>query len=907
MGSVYKAEDTRLRRTVALKFLARDLTGSGDYSERFLREARAAAALDHPNICTLYEIGQEDGETFLSMAFLEGTPLDSRIESGQLPLTEVYEVGRQAAEGLAAAHSAGVVHRDIKSSNIMVNEDSNGRPVVKLMDFGLAQVSGESKLTRLGTRMGTVAYMSPEQAQGEKVGRASDLWSLGVVLHEMVSGELPFKGHYDQAILYSVLNEDPPPLTTLRSGVPMELEWIVEKCLAKDPADRYREARELAVDLERLAQRSASGRTVIGEADVTKVLPPASERVPEAPGRAPGTVKVRPARRSRRSVLAGLGAAAILAAGFVAGYFSSAGEGSSQPTNRFTLRPAETARAGHRIRHVAVAPDGRTIAYCTAGADGTLWLQPLERHEPIQIEGVSGVRQVFWSPDSNFLGFVTTTSIGTVALRGLAVTVLVEQEPFLNPSAAWSADGQSILFTGRGARIFQVSAMGGQYRPLETGDGALGRSVSRSPTLIGCDNGSQILLYSQRTLDSEDIIARRIIDGEVGDPVRIVEGSGPSFAPSGHILYRPSISSAAIWAVPFSPDDLEVLGEPFLVAQDGFAPSVSRDGMLVYLDNPSTGQMRLHWLDSEGREAGVLGREQPWLLGPRLSPSGERVLVAAGQGRDFDLWVHEAGRSVINRLTFDDLDESGAIWAPDSRHVVVAQRGSADLKLYSVDGVSPARTLWTSPRGHVDPMAWSADGRYILIQLRAQPPPRGRAVPGAPGKAGFLDGRSPSTGLAYLERMDGGENGEDWEMREFIPVGPYLVDDGVFSPDGRYVAYESNEGGANQVYVRQFPEGTQRWQITTEGGVLPRWSLDGQELYFLRASTLFAVDIDTAAGFAIGEPRRLFAADSLLGLRRYPTYDVGPEGRFLTAKIQQGLDAPAIRIVQNWLSEFELP
>ena len=267
MGDVFKAEDTRLKRLVALKFLSRDVTGSGEHAERFLREAQAAAALDHPNICTVHEIDSQDGEMFLAMAYLDGDSLDEKIQSGPIALDSVYEIAKQAAEGLAAAHAAGVVHRDIKPSNSLVSEDRAGRPVVKLMDFGLAQVSGASKLTRADTRMGTVAYMSPEQSQGEEVGPPSDLWSLGVVVYEMVAGELPFKGHYDQAILYSILNEDPPPITALRSQVPMELEWIVEKCLAKVPAERYQNAAELVVDIDMLARRAATGRTSVQKID----------------------------------------------------------------------------------------------------------------------------------------------------------------------------------------------------------------------------------------------------------------------------------------------------------------------------------------------------------------------------------------------------------------------------------------------------------------------------------------------------------------------------------------------------------------------------------------------------------------------------------------------------------------
>ncbi len=909
MGVVYKAEDTRLKRTVALKFLSRDITGTGDHAERFLREAQAAAALDHPNICTLYEIDRQDGEMFLSMAYLEGEPLDRKIEAGPLALDTACDIARQAAEGLAAAHAAGVVHRDIKSSNIMVSADRSGRPVVKLMDFGLAQVSGASKLTKVDSRLGTVAYMSPEQSIGEPVGPASDLWSLGIVIHEMVSGELPFKGHYDQAILYSILNEEPAPLTTLRSQVPMELEWIVEKCLAKSPADRYQDARELAVDLEMLARRAASGRTSIQKIEARKgpgvpsgraEVPPEVDR-PESSGASWARARgIRP-----RAVAAVAAAVLALALSFVAGRSLSGTEERAAPTRRFTLRPIDIAADSQRIGQLAMSPDGKNIAFSTSGPQGSLWLQPLDRHDPVQIEGVRGVRDLFWSPNSDFLGYAATGVIGKVALRGLTITPLIESPDLTHLSATWSADGQSIVYTRPGGRFLQVSALGGPARPLLVPNRR--RYQITRPTLIGCcSEGEQVLLYAQHTLEDDSVVARRLVDGQVGEEVRLLDGGFPVYAPSGHILYHPSANSSAIWAVPFSPESLEVTGEPFFVAQDGTGASVSADGVLVYSGNRRTGQMRLSWMGPDGEQIGPIGREQPWIFSPRVSPSGDKVLVSAGRGRDFDLWIHEASRPVLNRLTFDDLEETGAIWSPDGSHVAFKQRDLPELKLVPVNGGVAPRAIYTAD-GPYEPLDWSRDGQYILLQLRRRlgPAPEGApsGSPQAALKKGLADaGRVPLTGLSYLERSG---SGEAWVAREFLPVSPYVVDDAVFSPDGRYVAYESNETEDFQVYVRPFPAGQQRWQVSTNGGKLPRWSDDGSELYFVEGNTLVAVSVDTAEGFLSGDLRSLFTSDQLLGIQRYSSYDVGPQGRFALVGHALDPEPPAIRVVLNWLAEFQ--
>lgn len=928
MGVVYKAEDTRLKRTVALKFLSRELTSSGEQAERFLREAQAAAALDHPNICTMYEIDEDAGQTFLAMAFLDGETLDKRIERGPLPLELVLEIGKQAAEGLAAAHRAGVVHRDVKSANIMLGEDGGGRPIVKLMDFGLAQVSGASKLTKADTRLGTVSYMSPEQALGEEVGSRSDLWSLGVVLYESVTGELPFKGHYDQAIVYSILHEEPQPLTALRARVPMELEWIVEKCLAKSPGDRYHDGRELVVDLEMLQRRAASGKTAIQPlAQSPNVAPEKPAEIPRDPHQDPsGEIEWTPGPlqadriRGRSSPLARvtrsawsnswvrrLSLVAIAAAAFSAGILTVRPAPEDDPLRRFTLRPIEAIQGDQSIGHLAISPDGRNIAFSTTGSSGMLWLQPLDRHAPVQIEGTHGARDVFWSPDSSFVGFVTSRGLGKVALRGRAVTMLVQDAGAAFLNASWSADGESIVFVPIGGSPMQVSAYGGTPKPLSNA-GPRRRAMITHPSLLQTPDGEEVLLYCERSLDSDAVMLRVLSEGQTGDPVRLVEGSSPVYSQTGHVLFQPSAMTSALWAIRFSLLDLQTQGDGFLIAQNASEPSVSSDGTLVYLDNPYARQQRLLWVDRTGNLIGEIGKAQPWIVGPRISPSGDRVLASGGSGRNFDLWVHDAERPVVNRLSFDDVEETGAIWAPDGTRVAFTQRGSPDLKVLRVGGGTPAETIYSSPDGPIGLLDWSRDGRFILFQKRS---PLGGAptrssgaevvqLPPVQTAAGFAPLGQSSIG--YLERSEGEGR---WEVHEFLPEVPFIVDDAVFSPDGRYVAYESNESGEMEVYVKPFPTGDQRWQLTTEGGRLARWSDDGNELYYIRDETLYAVQIETRDVFRAKETTPLFTRATLGGMRRFPTYDTGRGGRFAVVGPVGGPQQPAIRVVLNWFSEFK--
>ena len=459
MGIVYKAEDTKLKRPVALKFLAPHLLQDEEARKRFHREAQAAAALHHPNVCTIHEIGEADGKTFLAMAFLEGESLDNKIEQGPLPLKVALEIARQIALGLEAAHEKGVVHRDIKPGNVMI--DAKGQ--VTVMDFGLALLTEGSKLTKLDTTLGTVAYMSPEQAQGVEVDHRTDIWALGCVLYEMTCGQRPFRGVYDQALLYEIAHEEPEPLTGVRTAVPVELEWIVDKCLAKDRDERYHDAKDLILDLTNLNKKLTSGRSTIlkGRAGLSGGGPGASSlqsaadagRPPVAPAPAAAgqasahplvkyhvveqlsgagdsviyeaedterkrsvSIRILPREAARKSeslerryplLRGGLVAACfllIVAAGVIlSSWLSSPPEGPETPLRRFAL-----AVEGEQIQAGAVSPNGRHIAYTTgAGFSSRLWIWDLDRLTPRKIETASVAIRPFWSPNSDSVAFQT--------------------------------------------------------------------------------------------------------------------------------------------------------------------------------------------------------------------------------------------------------------------------------------------------------------------------------------------------------------------------------------------------------------------------------------------------------------------------------------------------------------------
>ncbi len=412
MGVVYKAEDTKLGRTVALKFLAGHLLNDEEAKARFLREARAAAGLHHPNICPVYEIDEAQGRTFISMAFIKGEPLEARIERGPLPLKDVLDIGRQVAEGLEAAHEEGVVHRDIKPANVMVDE--KGRATI--MDFGLARLTEASRLTKGDQTMGTVAYMSPEQAQGIEVDNRSDIWALGVVLYEMVRGERPFQGEYDQALLFEIVHQEPEPLTGIRAGVPMELEFIVGKCLAKDREDRPGSTQEIVRDLRTLGEKLKSGRSTIMQA----VSGPVGARH-AVPAVVTGTQVATGAHAgldtTKKNVKLPwiIAALAVVIAGVLAFlHFTQAPP--DQPTYEFSVSLPEAAR----IHTLSLSPDGRHLAVAlhAEGEASPMLLRSLDSLEIRELAGTEGATFPFWSPDSRYIGFFAQGKLKKIALAG---------------------------------------------------------------------------------------------------------------------------------------------------------------------------------------------------------------------------------------------------------------------------------------------------------------------------------------------------------------------------------------------------------------------------------------------------------------------------------------------------------
>ena len=866
MGVVYKAEDTKLERRVALKFLAAHLLNDAEAKQRFLREAKAAASLDHPNICTVYEVGEAEGKTFLAMAFLKGETLEDRIAKGPLPLKDALEIGRQIAEGLEAAHEKGIVHRDIKPANVMV--DAKGHATI--LDFGLARLTEASKLTRQDQTVGTAAYMSPEQIQGGELDHRTDIWALGCVLYEMVAGVRPFKGQYDQALAYEICNQEPEPLTGLRTGVPLELELLVGKCLAKEPGDRYQHVNEIAVDLRTLAEKLKSGRsTVLRSASLTRGVPPAEAE--SGPKTSTRTLRI----FQGVSVVLGLACFSLAAR-----YW---GQPPSEKPERVVRRISFTTRGQRAV----ISPDGRYVVYDERDGDRTtLWLRSLATETSRELSGTENViGGMAWSPDSSSIVF----GVGAPdsELRRLSIdsgeALMLCRLPGANPAfsvpeVTWSQDGRQILLGARGG-IYRVNARGGHPERVLVED-----DLPREPHFLPVPEKTGLFVF--RKWPGGDSTSMALGDFETGETRELAPGLAPIYSPAGFLIHE-RLNERGLWALQFSLARLETTGDSFPIADSGSSPSVSRDGALVYAEgptNPDIVEKTLVWRNRSGERIETVGQPQQGLREFNLSPDRRRV--AATVGEPGDIWIQDLERSTVTRLTFEPGSDHIPGWSASGREVVFTrQPGDGTLPrlvMKNADGTGGERVL--TQMGNNSNPDWSRDGRYMLFQGRAD----------AEGTGDIL----------YLEAEGGGLDGDPsvflgTPAAEVVPK---------LSPDGRFVAYVSNESGRREVYVQPFPEGPGRWQASVNGGAQPRWNPDGSELFYVEgADVLMAVPFQSSdSAVSLGRPDPLFqSADLNFRGVAWPQYDVSADGRrFLTATPVETDTPTTIRIVLNWYEEF---
>jgi len=876
MGEVYRARDTRLDRTVAIKILPAHLSDNPEAKQRFDREARAISSLNHPNICTLYDIGHQDGMDYLVMEFLEGETLAARLTKGPLAPEQVLKYGIEICEGLEKAHKTGVIHRDLKPGNIMLTKAG-----AKLMDFGLAKAvtgpppssgltatldgawsggSGEgarasqNPLTARGMIVGTFQYMSTEQIEGKEAEARSDIFALGAVLYEMATGIKAFNGKTQASVVAAILASEPQPISVVRPMSPPALDRVVKVCLAKDPDERFQSVHDLKLQLMWIVE---------GGSQAGVPAPVAARR-----------------KNRERGLIAAVALCGLLAAGGIAGsvIFSKKAESFRKVVRAQIGAPEHYSFTSlNNSNHVAISPDGSSIAFIAEGEGKQfLFVRPLQAAAAQPLAGTEGAYYPFWSPDSKFLGFFAGGKLKKVEASGGVVQTLCDS-PF-GRGGSWNRDGVILFTPGIHDVIYRVPDGGGQpvavTKVKKPGVYAGGRWPYFLP------DGKHFLYVGTEGDDFRGKLYAASLDSP--EAKLIVDNNSAAVYANGYIFFA---KDGNLVAQPFDLDRLTVSGNPVPVApkvdyieaksQGNF--SASENGVLVYRGAYST-PSRLVWLDRSGKQIATLGEPGNYGL-PRLSPDGRTVAIPREDATDAgknDLWLLEVQRGIFSRLTFHPAFGYSAVWSPDDSRLAVAALGTK-VQIMPANGSGTPLTASDDQVSRVGD--WSPDGHTIIVQQQ-----------------------NSSTGMDVMS-LPVAEKPQSLTPllnSQFDEIFPRL------SPDGRWLAYISNESGRGEVYVVPFPGRGGRWQISNNGVTMGvpgiTWSWDGKQLYFRdSAGGLMAVDVQPQGSeFHSGAPRQIFMATG--GVR---PIDTAPDGRILVAlQAEQEVSSP-ITLVLNWDAEMK--
>jgi len=867
MGEVWRATDTRLGREVALKLLPEDFAVDPERHARFEREAKTLASLNHPNIATLYGLEHLDDHHALVMELVEGEALDARIARGPIPVDEAVPIALQIAEALEAAHEKGIVHRDLKPANVMVRPDG----AVKVLDFGLAKAweaeAGAGHLsmsptitslhTKAGVILGTAAYMSPEQARGKPVDKRADIWAFGVVLYEMLGGSQAFSGDTVTDVIAAVVTRD-PGWETLPGDLPPGVRRLLARCLRKDARSRQPDIASVRLELSEIAA---------GQHEETPPPPKVSAEATESRG------------GLRRFAWPGL-AILTLALGCGLGWLARSGRPAVRVAEFEVQPPAETTffLDPERPGAAAVSPDGRAIAF-TAEANGAfqLYVRPLDSVVARPVPGTDGAQYPFWSPDSRSIGYFGNGKLRKVQVMGSAsppVTICDVEEM---KGGSWGSAGVIVFAPNASSALMRVPESGGTPTPTTQFDPELRDESHRHPRFLA-DGRHFIYLARINGGSSENGVMVGSIDGGPGK--LLVRSGAAAEVAAGRLLF---LREGTLMAQPFDGSSFELSGEAVPIA-DGMsviAPatalsvfSAAGGRVLLYQAGGATALRKLVWRDRAGHVTGTLGDDAGY-YDVALSPQGDQAVVTLAESSGAaDVWVYDVARAVRTRLTFDDRDEWRVVWSPDGRSVVFAsdRNGQYDLYAIAVGGTQPERLLYRSDAMKL-PCNVSPDGRLLLFQEQ-----------------------SKESGWDLFVMPLSGEG----TPRPFIEA---VNDQGLasFSPDGRWVAYVSNESGHLEVYVAPFPGPGRKWQVSTRGGYWPYWQAGGREIVYIDTSgTVNTVPIEVRGeALSIGMPRPGFSLPIVE--TNNSRYGVTADGsRILSIEPVNAQTRPPLTVVLNW-------
>ncbi len=880
MGEVYRAKDTRLDRIVAIKVLPSHLSSDPELKQRMEREAKAISALQHANICTLYDIGTQDGTQFLVMEYLEGQTLAERLVKGALPVDQVLKIGTEIAQALEKAHQQGIIHRDLKPANIMLTKAG-----AKLMDFGLAKpgltkpelsisahaigpftpstptvnlaslTAAVSPLTQRGSIVGTFQYMAPELLQGAEADARSDLFSFGCVLYEMITGRRAFEGKSQLSVFTSILEKDPEPISASQPLAPPMLDRVVRACLAKDPADRMQSAHDVALDLRWVAESA----------------PVESEK------------RSAEFKKSWAVWTAALLLAFMALAGF-AGYRWARSSADSlslraeiPPPDKFLLDTT-----GDSGGMPVLSPQGDKLTFVAhSGESKMLWVRALNSDTAQPLEGTQNAMHPFWSPDGRYIAFFANGKLAKIAVTGGPVSVLADAPN--SRGGSWSANDVIVFAPDYIGALFKVSAQGGAVEPATLIEKTR-HDTHRWPWFLP-DGKHFLFLATSHT--GGDPRPNGIYFGSVDNKEtrQIVAADSAAQYASGYLLYR---ANTALVAQPFDSQSGTLSGSAvplFNNLRDDVGVwrsifAVSQNGLMVYqLGNAASAKSSLVWFDRSGKALADFDPGENTIIDVRLSPDNRRVAFASGTG----IWTLDLERKTKTRITFDQQIVQEPTWSPDGKTLIFSARmakggGNVEIRSKAADGSGAEKTLITEQNNYHYP-AWSPDGKYLtyiwgdgekMVSLWIVP------VAGDAKPVAIVQPPSPLSN-----------------------INSYRV-----SPDSRWVAYVSDESGLQEIYITSFPEGKGKWKVSSNGGAYPAWRADGKELFYQNITNDFFACPIAAKGseIEVGTPQRLFNTTSPgIGI----SFDVSADGkRLLINHAEEEAQAP-LQLLTNWPAELK--
>jgi serine/threonine protein kinase len=786
MGEIFKATDTRLDRTVAIKVLPPTVAANADLRQRFEREAKTISSLNHPNICTLYDVGHEEGLDYLVMEYIEGETLSERIKRGPMSVDEILQIAGQIADALDKAHAQRLIHRDLKPANVMLT--ANG---AKLLDFGLAKIqihdghvdgiSGITQTTPLtgtGTILGTIQYMSPEQLEGKEADARSDIFAFGALLYEMTTGRRAFEGQSQASMIAGILERDPGSITAINPMIPPALDRIVTKCLKKDPESRWQSARDLADELRWIAR---SGSQVGIPAHVA-------------------------ARRKFRFRLAWAVATAVSLVAVFFAYLWFTRDIADPNVLRFKV----TTRTDiSQVSWPCLSPNGEFLAFKASGPDGKdmIWIRPLNSLESYPLTGTEGANRGFWSPDSKYLGFIVgRNQLKKISASGGPAQLICETKG--GADGTWGSAGYIVYDAGVGDSLYVVSASGGTPSNLMGLNKEAGEVTHSWPWFL--PDGKHYLYLAEMSEDAGVAGKYQLRVGNIDTreaTTLFPVDARVQYCEPGYLVY---FKNGILLAQAFDADNLEVTGEAKpLTDEVGVGEAdraefgLSNEGTLAFQTNSSVSQNQLSWYDRAGDEVEKIGAPGSY-DDIFLSPDESKLSISVFGDDNADVWVYDLARDVKTRITFNDANDNAPLWSADGKYVYFTSNRSGKFCIYrkAANGLGEATLVHGDKTRHAGAVTRSPDGRWLY---------------GPSVDNGWDIARYDITDTSYSE----------------IIVGtPFFERGAAVSPDGKYLAYTSRESGKDEVYVLELGEGGGRWQISNGGGRYPEWRADGSELYY---------------------------------------------------------------------------